>query len=108
VGSYQRYRYGIRWFGDYRGAVPGAGPTFCLDLRFWYPDRDYKFEQIAKTYGLANEGKTELPRTFLVDQMGKVRAIYKEEGPDFEKLIESDLEEAKTAVRPASANRLTH
>jgi peroxiredoxin len=62
-----------------------------------------KFEQIAKTYGLANDGRTELPRTFLVDQMGKVRAIYKEEGPDFESLILSDLEAAKTPVRPATA-----
>ena len=53
VGSYERYRYGLRWFGDYRGAVPGAGPTFCIDLRFWYPDRDYEFEQIANE-GLRN------------------------------------------------------
>ena len=27
VGSYERYRYGIRWFGDYRGVAPVAGPT---------------------------------------------------------------------------------
>ncbi|HMN98291.1 MAG TPA: sortase [Miltoncostaeaceae bacterium] len=54
VGSYERYRYGVRWFGDYRGAVPGAGPTFCLDLRFWYPDRDYAFERIANE-GLRNK-----------------------------------------------------
>ena len=54
VGSYQRYRYGIRWFGDYRGAVPGAGPTFCLDLRFWYPDRDSEFEEVANA-GLRNK-----------------------------------------------------
>ncbi len=62
-----------------------------------------KFEQIAKTYGVANEQSTQLPRTFLVDQMGKVRAIYKEEGPDLERVIEADLEAARTAVRPASA-----
>jgi len=61
-----------------------------------------KFEQIAKTYGVASESKTELPRTFLVDQMGKVRGIYKEEGPDLEAVIEGDLEAAKTAVRPVS------
>jgi hypothetical protein len=53
VGSYQRYRYGIRWFGDYRGAVPGAGPTFCIDLRFWYPDRDYAFTETSSE-GLKN------------------------------------------------------
>ena len=35
VGSYERYRYGIRWFGDYRGAIDGIQPAFCIDLRFW-------------------------------------------------------------------------
>lgn len=54
VGSYERYRYGLRWFGDYRGAVPGAGPTFCIDLRFWYPDRDYAFDEITSE-GLRNK-----------------------------------------------------
>jgi len=61
-----------------------------------------KFEQIAKTYGVAGDEKTKLPRTFLVDQMGKVRAIYREEGADLEKVIEADLEASKTAIRPAS------
>ena len=61
-----------------------------------------KFEQIAKTYGVAGDEKTQLPRTFLVDQMGKVRAIYREEGDDLEKVIEADLEASKTAIRPAS------
>jgi len=68
-----------------------------------------KFEQIAKTYGVAGSGgdgneTTALPRTFLVDQMGKVRAIYREEGADLETVIETDLEASKTAVRPASAD----
>lgn len=53
VGSYERYRYGIRWFGDYRGAVPGAGPTFCIDLRFWYPQKKYNFKEISSE-GLKN------------------------------------------------------
>jgi hypothetical protein len=45
VGEYRTYRYGPRWFGDYRGAVRGVdGPTFCLDLRFWYPGRSYDFQ----------------------------------------------------------------
>jgi hypothetical protein len=45
VGEYKTYRYGLRWFGDYRGAVRGVdGATFCLDLRFWYPGRSYDFE----------------------------------------------------------------
>lgn len=53
VGSYERYRYGIRWFGDYRGAVSGAGPTFCIDLRFWYPQKSYKFKEVSSG-GLKN------------------------------------------------------
>ena len=33
----------LRWFGDYRGAVPGEAPTFCIDLRFWYPNAAYRY-----------------------------------------------------------------
>jgi peroxiredoxin len=61
-----------------------------------------KFEQVAKTYGVAAEEKTQLPRTFLVDAAGRVRAIYGVEGDDFEKVIEADLEEAKIPLRPAT------
>ena len=70
-----------------------------------------KFENIAKTYGVAgsadDSGKetTALPRTFLVDTAGRVRAIYREEGKDLEAVIETDLEAAKTPVRPAEATR---
>jgi peroxiredoxin len=69
-----------------------------------------KFEQIAKTYGVAgssSDGRetTALPRTFLVDDKGKVRGIYREEGPDLESVIEADLEASKTAIRPASATK---
>lgn len=70
-----------------------------------------KFEQIAKVYGVSAtaqaDGKetTALPRTFLVDTMGKVRAIYREEGADLEKVIETDLEASKTPVRPVSATK---
>ena len=38
VGAYKTYKYGVRWFGDYRGAIPGyRGASFCIDLRYWYP-----------------------------------------------------------------------
>ena len=57
VGSYERYRYGIRWFGDYRDVAPVAGPTFCTDLRFWYPSRAYKFRQVANEGFTSREGK---------------------------------------------------
>ncbi len=46
VGQYKTYRYGLRWFGDYRGAIRDvSGPTFCLDLRYWYPGRSYDFQE---------------------------------------------------------------
>jgi peroxiredoxin len=59
-----------------------------------------KFEQVARTYGVAGDEKTSLPRTFLLDTQGKVRAIYREEGADLEQVIEADLEAAKTPIRP--------
>ncbi len=46
VGQYRTYRYGLRWFGDYRGAIRDVeGPSFCLDLRYWYPGRAYDFRE---------------------------------------------------------------
>lgn len=53
VGTYKNYRYGIRWFGDFRGAVPNAGPTFCIDLRWWYPAARYRFREVSAS-GLRN------------------------------------------------------
>ena len=54
-GSYRNYRYGIRWFGDYRGAVDGlSGGTFCIDLRFWYPSRSFNYEKRSAA-GLRNK-----------------------------------------------------
>jgi len=59
VGSYQRYKYGIRWFGDYRGAIDGIPPAFCIDLRFWYPAKRYAFTEIDDVTGLKNKaGRT--------------------------------------------------
>src|SRR5262245_56921894 len=43
VGSYRTNRYGTRWIGDYRNAIPGTNHTFCIDLRFWYPSPDYNY-----------------------------------------------------------------
>jgi len=64
-----------------------------------------KFEQIAKTYGVAGEQRTQLPRTFLVDAAGKIRAIYSVEGEDLEKVLELDLEAARTPLRPTSGEK---
>lgn len=58
VGFYKRYRYGIRWFGDFRGAVTGADPSFCIDLRWWYPAARFNYELISNR-GLKNSnGRT--------------------------------------------------
>jgi Sortase domain len=54
VGSYERYRYGLRWFGDFRGAVEGEVQTFCIDLRFWYPSKAYNFKQMEVGPGFKN------------------------------------------------------
>ena len=47
VGFYKVYRYGIRWFGDYRGAIPGEAHTYCIDLGFWYPSLAQKYAEDA-------------------------------------------------------------
>ena len=54
VGKYVNYKFGPRWFGDYRKAVPNeSDPTFCIDLRYWYPGKAYKYEKRSTT-GLKN------------------------------------------------------
>src|SRR3954447_4539968 len=60
-GSYRSYRYGVRWFGDYRGAVDGvSGASFCIDLRFWYPSKAFDYEQ-RSTDGLRNKEGEAIP-----------------------------------------------
>lgn len=48
LGFYKEYRYGLRWFGDFRGAVPGALQTFCIDFRYWYPSPAYAFRESTR------------------------------------------------------------
>jgi hypothetical protein len=62
VGQYKTYRFGPRWFGDYRGAIDGVGgPSFCVDLRFWYPSKAYGYEK-RPIAGLKNrDGRTVPP-----------------------------------------------
>ena len=45
MGFYDTYRYGVRWFGDFRRNVADAARTFCIDLRFWYPSKAMRFER---------------------------------------------------------------
>jgi thiol-disulfide isomerase/thioredoxin len=66
-----------------------------------------KFEVCARLYGAAANNKSSLPRTFLVDAKGRVRAIYSIEGADLEAVIEADLKAAVASpglqVEPAAA-----
>jgi hypothetical protein len=45
AGYYLTYRYGTRWFGDFRNAIPGSAHTYCIDLRFWYPGPAYRYRE---------------------------------------------------------------
>ena len=45
VGYYKTYRYGTRWLGDFKGAIPNTSHTYCIDLRFLYPGPDYKYKE---------------------------------------------------------------
>ncbi|HTO99372.1 MAG TPA: redoxin family protein [Myxococcales bacterium] len=64
-----------------------------------------KLEQIAAAYGVAAEEKMRLPRSFLVDAGGKVRAIYAVEGDDFAQALEMDVEAAKAMAQPEGAGK---
>ena len=44
IGYYKTYRYGTRWLGDFKGAIPNTSHTYCIDLRFWYPGPAYKYK----------------------------------------------------------------
>ncbi len=58
VGRYTTYRYGLRWFGDYRKAVDGeTDPTFCIDLRFWYPAKKFGYKPRSTDGMKSKEGK---------------------------------------------------
>ncbi len=58
VGFYDESRYGIRWFGDFRGAVPGNRPTFCVDLRFWYASRAHEYREAPAGVLRNRDGET--------------------------------------------------
>lgn len=60
VGFYRTSPYGVRWYGDYRGAVPGSAHLFCLDLRFWYASRAYRYTRVSAS-GLRNRDGVRVP-----------------------------------------------
>src|SRR5262245_36027644 len=58
VGFYDTYKYGLRWFGDYRGAVAEVAHTFCIDLQYWYPSAKYRFAESSADTLENREGET--------------------------------------------------
>lgn len=58
IGFYDTYRYGIRWFGDYKGVVPGQPRGFCIDLRYWYPSPSYKYREDPAGKLVNRDGET--------------------------------------------------
>jgi hypothetical protein len=64
VGFYDVHRYGVRWFGDYRAALPGATRAFCIDLRYWYASRAYRYRQ-QPVAGLRNRDGERVPASRL-------------------------------------------
>src|SRR5262245_54547540 len=72
VGFYKTYKYGTRWLGDFKNAIPGSAHTYCIDLRFWYPGPDYKYKE--DTSGrLANKAGEDIP---VVNQQRIAYAIW--------------------------------
>jgi hypothetical protein len=58
VGFYDTYRYGVRWFGDFRGAVADVARTFCIDLRYWYPSKSMRFALVEPDQLKNRDGDT--------------------------------------------------
>jgi hypothetical protein len=58
TGFYDTYRYGLRWFGDFRGLVPNESHTFCIDLRYWYPAARYRFREVSSGRLVNRDGET--------------------------------------------------
>ena len=58
TGFYDTYRYGLRWFGDFRGLVPNESHTFCIDLRYWYPAARYRFREVSSARLVNRDGET--------------------------------------------------
>jgi Sortase domain len=60
VGFYRVSPYGVRWYGDYRGVVAGRRHLFCLDLRYWYASRAYRYRP-APAAALRNRDGVRVP-----------------------------------------------
>ena len=58
TGFYDTYRYGLRWFGDFRGVVPNESHTYCIDLRYWYPAARHRFREDTSPTLRNRDGET--------------------------------------------------
>jgi hypothetical protein len=72
VGFYKNYRYGVRWFGDYKDVVPGLGRGFCIDLGYWYPSASDKYVLVATPGLRTRKGRSIL----LVDRQKMAYAVW--------------------------------
>ncbi len=58
VGFYKTTSAGIRWLGDFQGAVPGEAHTFCIDAHFWFSSPKYRYRDISAVGLLNRDGRT--------------------------------------------------
>ncbi len=72
IGYYRVYQYGVRWFGDYKGVVPGLGRGFCIDLGYWYPSPADKYMLVTSPGLRTTRGRAIL----LVDRQKMAYAIW--------------------------------
>jgi hypothetical protein len=61
VGFYKVYRYGVRWFGDFRHVISGEANAFCLDLGLWYASPAYRYRPASAAVPLRNKAGVAVP-----------------------------------------------
>src|SRR5262249_22177453 len=57
VGYYKVGRYGQRWYGDFRGAIPGVAHSYCIALRYWYPSPNYQYRESSSNVLVNKQGE---------------------------------------------------
>jgi hypothetical protein len=83
VGLYRDAGYGVRWFGDYRGAVPGAAHLFCIDAGYWYASPAYRYEARSPA-GLRNRDGGEVTleaqerMAYAIWTFGRTRDVHRQ------------------------------
>ena len=80
VGFYDTYEYGIRWFGDYRGAVADIAHTFCIDLQYWYPSREVPLRRVDGRHAEEPLGRGRVAREPAPDRVRDLGVGAKRQG----------------------------